>query len=268
MSNPAAPTSSAPRRPRSPRAKGPVTLAIDVGGTGLKATVLGADDTMLVDRVRRPTTYPMPPDKLVADLAELVHGLPRYDRVSVGFPGMVRYGRVLSAPHFVTVAGPGTKISKELSAAWDGVDLAGMLSAALGQVPVKVANDADVQGAAVVQGKGLELVVTLGTGVGTALFLEGMLTPHLEIAHHPFRKDQTYNERIGDAARKAIGSKRWNRRVKDAIDTLDALVFFDHVYIGGGNSGRIKIDLGPKATIVDNDAGLLGGIRLWERASH
>lgn len=223
---------------------------------------------MLVDRVRRPTTYPCPPDRLVDDLAELVGPLPRFDRVSVGFPGMVRHGRVLSAPHFVTVKGPGTKISKKLTAAWDNVDLAGALSTALRGVPVKVANDADVQGAAVVTGQGLELVVTLGTGVGTGLFMDGRLAPHLEIAHHPFRRDQTYNEQIGDAALSKIGLAKWNRRVKLAIETLDALLFFDHVYVGGGNSSKVKADLGPKASIIDNSAGILGGIRLWERALH
>ncbi len=245
---------------------GPVTLAIDIGGTGLKASVLSVDGSMLVDRVRRPTTYPLPPEKLVADLAELVGPLPRFDRVAAGFPGMVRGGRVLSAPHFVTVAGPGTRISNDLGAKWDNVDLAGMLSSALGGLPTKVANDADVQGAAVISGRGLELVVTLGTGVGTGLFMNGTLAPHLELGHHPFQKDRSYDERLGEAARQAVGPKRWNRRVKAAVATLDALLFFDHVYIGGGNSHRVKADLGPKATIVDNSAGLLGGIRLWERA--
>ena len=132
----------------------------------------------------------------------------------------------------------------------------------------KVANDADVQGAAVVQGKGLEFVITLGTGFGTACFLDGNLMPHLEIAHQPFRKGETYNEQLGERTRKDIGDDRWNVRVRKAINQLDLMLYFDHLYIGGGNARRVKRDdLGDvldKTTVVDNSAGILGGIRLWE----
>lgn len=242
----------------------PITLAIDVGGSGLKATVFDTDGTQIGARVRVPTTYPLPPEALVGALTALVQPLPPYDRVSVGFPGVVRDGRVLSAPHFVTVAGPGTKVSPPLQAGWQGFDLAGALEQALGK-PTRVANDADVQGSAVVRGEGVEMVVTLGTGVGTALFSAGVLAPHLELAHHPLRKGKTYNEYLGDAARKKIGSKKWNRRVRRLVATLDALVFFDHLYIGGGNSSKLTGDLGSRVTVVDNTAGLLGGIKLWER---
>lgn len=250
--------------PAQVRPGGPFTLAIDIGGTGLKASVLDASDTMVADRVRVDTTYPMPPERLVDTLVDLVGNLPDFDRASAGFPGMVRGGVVLSAPHFVTVAGPGSKVDKRLVAAWDHFDLATALATRLGK-PTRVDNDAEVQGAAVVTGHGLELAITLGTGVGTAVFLDGKLQAHLELAQHPLSHDQTYNERIGDAARKKIGKKRWNRRVRRAVATLDALLFPDHVYIGGGNSSRITIDLGDKVTLVDNSAGILGGLRLWER---
>lgn len=245
-------------------AKKLATLAIDVGGTGLKASVLDQSGAMEVDRVRVATSYPCPPTKLVETLRRLVQPLPAYDRVSAGFPGMVRDGCVLSAPHFVTVSGPGSETVPDLVEAWDGFDLAGALEAALGK-PTKVVNDADLQGAAVVKGKGLELVVTLGTGVGTGLFFHGRLTPHMELAHHPLHKNQSYNEYIGNDARKRIGNKKWNRRVKRAVETLDALFFYDHVYIGGGNSKHVTADLGPKVSIVDNSAGILGGIKLWDR---
>lgn len=240
------------------------TLAIDVGGTGLKASVLDPAGAMEVDPVRVPTSYPCPPTKLVETLRQLVLPLPVYDRVSVGFPGMVRDGCVLSAPHFVTESGPGSKIVPDLVEEWSGFDVAASLEAAL-EKPTKVVNDADLQGAAVVKGKGLELVVTLGTGVGTGLFFHGRLTPHIELAHHPLHNNESYNEYIGNAARKRIGEKKWNKRVKLAVETLDALFFYDQIYVGGGNSKRIKVDLGPKATIVDNVAGILGGIKLWDR---
>ncbi len=241
----------------------PTTLAIDIGGSGLKASVLDAHGAMVVDRVRVPTTYPLPPQKLVDDLVELVRPLPPFDRVSAGFPGVVRKGRILTAHNLVTASGAGSEVLPELVEAWTGFDLAGELARRLGR-PTKVVNDADMQGAAVVVGNGLELVVTLGTGFGTGLYFDGRLAPHLELAHHPLRKDRTYEEELGDAARKEVGNKRWNERVQFAIQTLHTLLNYDHLYVGGGNAKRLTIDLGPKATVVSNAAGILGGIRLWE----
>jgi polyphosphate glucokinase len=241
----------------------PFTLAVDIGGTGLKASVLDADGAMVADRVKVPTTYPLPPDKLVSVLTKLVAPLPTAERASVGFPGMVRDGSVLSAPHFSTKEGPGSAVDPDLAQLWSGFDLASALHAAFG-VPTKVANDADIQGAAVVSGKGLELAITLGTGFGSGLFYQGHLMPHLEIAHQPFRKGETYNEQLGEATRKEIGEERWNKRVHKAIVNLRAMMFFDHLYIGGGNSRRVHRDtLGGDVTIVDNTAGILGGIKLW-----
>jgi polyphosphate glucokinase len=175
---------------------------------------------------------------------------------------MIRKGRVLSAPHFVTESGPGSKIDDTLVAEWDHFDLAGALKKRL-EKPTRVANDADLQGAAVVSGKGLELVITLGTGVGTALFYDGRLLPHLEFAHTPFRKGETYNEQLGDATRKEVGNGRWNKRVRRAVDTMRALSFFDHCYIGGGNAKHLTGDLATDVSTVDNTAGILGGIKLW-----
>ena len=227
---------------------------------------------MVADRVKVETKYPMPPDGdtgLVATLTKLVTPLPEADRVSCGFPGMVRGGHVLSAPHFVTKKGPGTEVDRKLVEAWSHFDLAGALAAALGK-PTRVATDADVQGAAVVEGHGLELVITLGTGFGTAVFMNGHLLPHMELAHHPFRKNETYNEQLGEAARKDTGDERWNRRVREAIACLDGLFFFDHLFIGGGNARRIdRDDLGEvleRITVVDNTAGILGGVKLWDGA--
>jgi polyphosphate glucokinase len=241
----------------------PLTLAIDVGGTGLKASVLDASGAMVANRVRVDTSYPCPPTDLVEDLVTLVAPLPSAQRVSVGFPGMIRKGHVLSAPHFVTTHGPGTAIDDKLVEQWAAFDLAGALRKRL-RKPTRVANDADVQGAAVVKGDGLEMVVTLGTGVGTALFYEGRILPHLEFAHTPFRKGETYNEQLGEEARKQVGSQRWNRRVRKAMAVFRALTFFDRCYVGGGNSNRVNLDLGADVTIVDNSAGILGGIKLWE----
>ena len=242
------------------------TLAVDVGGTGIKASVLDPAGMLQHERVRVATPYPLAPARLVSTIQTLTTELPAFDRVSVGFPGMVRDGRVLTAPHFVSPTGPGGKIDTELLTEWTGTDLQSAVASALGK-PAKVANDADIQGAAVVAGKGLEMVVTLGTGLGTALFFHGMLAPHLELAHHPFRKGQTYNQQLGDLARREVGRGRWNTRVAFMIDTLHALVFYDHLWIGGGNSRHVKLDLAPNVTLADNSAGILGGIKLWERSA-
>lgn len=243
---------------------GPLTLAIDVGGTGLKASVLDAEDRMVADRVRVATTYPLSPEDFVRHLVDLVRPLPAYDRISVGFPGVVRRGRILTAPHFVTAHGPGTTIVPELVRAWTDFPAADRLSAALGK-PTRIANDADLQGLAVVDGHGLEFVVTLGTGVGTALFLDGVLAPHLELAHQPFRKGETYNEQIGDAALQKIGPKKWRKRTMKALENFARLVNYDRCYIGGGNARLLAHRIDPAFVIVDNVAGILGGIRLWER---
>jgi polyphosphate glucokinase len=242
----------------------PFTLAVDIGGTGLKASVLDASGAMVADRVRVATTYPLPPEKLVTMLGRLVAPLPRAERASVGFPGMVRDGLVLSAPHFSTKHGPGSAVDADLAKQWSEYDLASELTTSF-SMPTKVANDADIQGAAVIRGKGLELAITLGTGFGTGLFYEGQLMPHLEIAHQPFRKGETYNDQLGEAARKDVGEERWNKRVHKAIANLRAMLFFDHLYVGGGNSRRIaRNNLADDVTIVDNTAGILGGIKLWE----
>jgi polyphosphate glucokinase len=245
----------------------PYTLAIDIGGTGLKANVLDKTGEVVADRVRTPTTYPMPPDQMVAKLTGLAQRLPEADRASAGFPGMVRRGRVLSAPHFVCKKGPGTEVDPELVKEWSGFDLAAALSRAVGK-PCRVANDADVQGAAVVSGKGFEAVVTLGTGFGTAFFMDGRLLPHMEFAHVDFRKGDSFNEQLGEPVRKKIGDKKWNKRVRHAIEYLDTLTEFDHLYIGGGNAPRIvRDDLGQvlqRITVVPNSAGILGGIKLWD----
>lgn len=231
-------------------AEGPLTLGIDVGGTGLKAAVVDTHGEMVGERVRIDTPYPCPPDVMVDALVELVAPLAATDRVSVGFPGVVRGGRIITAPHF------GTEF-------WSGFALAAALQERLG-LPTRVLNDADMQGLGVIEGQGLELVVTLGTGVGTALFQDGWLMPHLELAHHPVSgKGKTYNQYLGNAARKKVGEEKWNRRVHRALGQLRALVLFDRLYLGGGNARRITFDLDPDTRIVSNTAGILGGIALW-----
>jgi len=226
------------------------TLAIDIGGTGLKATVLDSSGRMMVERVRVPTPSPCRPAILLRTLERLIAPLITFDRISIGFPGVIRGGRVITAPHFDTDA-------------WRNYPLEAAAARRFGK-PVRLLNDADVQGLGIIAGRGLEVVLTLGTGVGSAVFSEGRLTPHLELAQHPIRKHKTYNDYIGSEARLALSAKKWNRRVLRAVGIVDDLLHYDVLYLGGGNAAHITVDLPKNVRIASNDAGLTGGIHLWD----
>jgi len=228
---------------------GPRTLAIDVGGTGLKASVLDRAGKMLVDRVRVATPYPCPPKVLLRTLVALVAPLLGFDRISVGFPGVVRDGRTLTAPHF------GDR-------PWRNFPLAAILSKRFGK-PVRLLNDAEVQGFGIVKGRGLEVVLTLGTGAGTAVFRDGLLMPHLELAQHPIHDNQTYNDYIGSKALRREGAKKWSHRVRKTIKILNSLLHYDVLYLGGGNGDKV-IDPPGDVRIASNRAGITGGFRLWD----
>jgi polyphosphate glucokinase len=230
------------------------TLAIDIGGTRIKATVLDQEGEMCAERVRVETPDPCPPEALLVACKKLVNQLPDFGRVSVGFPGVVRKGRVMAAHNL------GTEL-------WKSFNLAHALEQ-LFKKPVRVINDADMQGLGAIKGDGVEMVITLGTGFGSSLFEDGGIAPHLEFAHHPFRNGETYEEQLGLRALEEVGKKRWNRRVLRAIKTLRTLTNFDHLYIGGGNAEFIAFNLAPDISIVPNTLGMIGGIWLWrERAS-
>lgn len=239
-----------------------LTLAIDIGGSGFKASIVNAQGVMTTDRVRVDTPYPCPPERLVPTLCDLVSGLLDVHRVSVGFPGLVRHGRVVEVPSLSRSEYSGER-DPELAAAWHGFDLAHALAQAF-QLPTKVVNDADMQGCAVASGVGLEFVMTLGTGVGTALFNDGVLLPHLELSHGPFRDGMSFDIALGNAQRKEIGNERWAKRVRKAIEAFDDMLFFDRVYVGGGNAKQLTpAEIGPKGEIVPNTSGILGGVRVW-----
>jgi polyphosphate glucokinase len=230
------------------------TLAIDVGGTGLKASILDARGKMIADRVSIDTPYPCPPKVMVKALVALVEPLPAFDRVAVGFPGYVRHDKILTAPEF----------GNDL---WHGFDLAKVLQAKFGK-PVRLLNDADMQGFAAIKGKGLELAVTLGTGVGTGLFRDGELMPHLELARHPVHGGKNYDEYLGKKALKKIGKKRWNDRVQRALKILHDLLLPDKIYIGGGNSRHITFKLDSHVRLISNEDGILGGFMAWKSTQH
>ena len=245
---------------------GPRTLAVDVGGSGLKAVVLDPDGEMISERVRVETPYPCPPPVLLEELDKLAKTQPEYDRVSVGFPGAIRRGRVREVPAF-SRRGPGHKPDGELVAAWNAFELEDALQQRFGR-PTRVANDADVQGCAVVTGTGMELVITLGTGVGCAVFFDGALLPHMELSHGRFAEGLSIEVACGDHHPEKIGNKAWRKLVSSALDAFEAMVLPDHLFVGGGNAKRLDPDaLGSNRSVVPNISGLLGGIRLWERAA-
>lgn len=227
-------------------------LAIDVGGTGLKTAVIDDEGKMLTDRARVPTPHPCPPAALIDAVAGMAADFPAFDRISIGFPGVVRNGHVLTAPNLGTED-------------WAGFGLTDAISQRFGGHPARLINDAEMQGFAIVAGKGLEMVLTLGTGAGTALFRDGELMPHMELAHHPIRGDKTYDEYLGNAAFEAEGKKHWNKRVERTIGILFTLLHYDHLYLGGGNSKHIDFELPSAVTVASNEAGLEGGAGLWRK---
>ena len=226
-------------------------LSIDVGGSHLKADVLDDVGKSAAQRIRVPTPQPCPPDVLVKLVTEMVAGLPPFDRISIGFPGVICRGKVMTAVNLGNDA-------------WVGYPLERSLSQALGGHPAKLINDADMQGFGLIKGKGLEFVVTLGTGMGTGLFLDGELMPHMELAHHPLKKGKTYEQLLGNVAYQDAGKKKWNKRLHLALRTINVLLSPDRIYLGGGNADYVDPDgLPENVSIGDNKAGIVGGAALW-----
>jgi polyphosphate glucokinase len=241
-----------PAKPPSAEApvasKGARTLALDIGGTGLKGMVLDHDGKPLNERVRVETPRPATPKALLAALAQVIKQQPHFDRVSVGFPGVVMDGVVHTAPN--------------LDPTWANVDIDAAVTK-LTQKPSRVLNDAAIQGFGAIEGHGLELCLTLGTGVGSSLFVDGILVPNLELGHHPFKKGETYEEYLDNATFEKLGKKKWSKRVLEALAQLQPIFNPRVIYLGGGNAKRVVGELPSNVRIVSNDAGILGGIALW-----
>lgn len=230
-------------------AAGLKTLAIDIGGTGLKALILDIGGNPLSDRARVDTPQPATPDAVLSTLWTMIEPLGEFDRVSVGFPGVVVEGVISTAPNL------GTK-------EWKGFDLAKAITDKTRR-PTRVLNDAGVQGYGVIEGRGVEMILTLGTGLGCALYSDGKYVPNLELAHHPFAKGKTYEQYVGKKALEKVGKKKWNSRVSEVIEQVLPIFNPRRLYLGGGNAKKLKIKLPENVTITENVAGLLGGIALW-----
>lgn len=245
---------------------GPLTLAVDCGGGGIKASVLDGRGTMVAPATRTPTPYPLPPDLLVDIVADFASQLPTCDRVTVGMPGMLRHGVVIQTPHYVCKAGPRTRVLPEMVERWRRCDIRRMVAERL-EVPALVLNDAEVAGAGVVTGTGLEVIITLGTGLGNSVWDGRRLAPHMEISRMPLRWGLIYDDYIGEHERLRLGDAHWSRRVRRVVEALRPALLWDRLYIGGGNGVRITAAqrrlLGDEVVIVPNDAGIRGGVRCW-----
>jgi len=225
-------------------------LSIDIGGSHIKATILNKQGELTMEYDKVVTPMPSTPQNMIEAIKGLVKNFPAYDKISVGFPGYIKNGVVKTAPNLDTKA-------------WADFDLQGKLAEALGK-PAYVVNDADMQGLGVVNGKGFEMVVTLGTGFGTAFLLDGVLLPHMEVSHHPIAKGMDYDEYIGDKALDVLGDKKWNKRMQKVFNVLKTVFNYDTLYIGGGNARKLKIKLDKNMKIVTNEDGIKGGARLWQ----
>jgi len=230
--------------------EGAVTLTIDIGGTGIKMLRLDAAARPLGERTRELTPRPALPGPVQGVIAVMLKERHSFDRISVGFPGVVVRGVVQTAPNLDTEA-------------WRGTDLQQAIEATSGK-PTRVINDADLQGYGVIEGHGVELVLTLGTGLGTALYSDGHLVANLELAHHPFGDGQTYEERVSDEACHRLGPTTFTDRVLDMLDQLRPILNYERLHLGGGNLRHVERDRLPDDVhFFDNVAGMRGGVNLW-----
>lgn len=226
-------------------------LAIDIGGSHIKATLLNDEGGMIDEYKKIATPVPATPDAALHVIQQLADMFPGYTHVSAGFPGYVRNGIVFTAPNLGTDD-------------WRNTNLQGLLTTKLDK-PAKVVNDADMQGLGIVSGKGLELVITLGTGFGSALLNDGQLLPHLEIGQHPVTKSKTYDLFVGEKAMEEIGKQKWNERVQKVIENMKTLINYDQLYISGGNASKLTFTLDSNISIANNKLGIKGCARLWQQ---
>jgi len=227
----------------------PVTLAIDMGGSHIKAALLGATGHLVSERLRIDTPDPLTPKRLLEALVGIAESLDAHDRVSVGVNGLVHGGCIYAIP---VTAQP----------AFHGFDLAGKLRRR-DRRPVRLLNDAQMHGLGFIRGRGVEMAITLGTGLGSALFIDGKLGPHVQFLSGAGSEDLKGGD-YGDLALHALGRKRWSRRVGRLIELIRRLTNFDHLFIGGGNARQLSLDLPRDVTRGDNSAALMGAVRMWE----
>jgi polyphosphate glucokinase len=215
-------------------------LVVDVGGTSVKTLVTGGEK-----RRSLPSGPKMTPKKMVAGIKEIVSGW-TYDVISIGYPGPVLQGRPVAEPW-------------NLGGGWVGFDFVSAFG-----VPVKIINDAAMQALGSYDG-GKMLFLGLGTGLGTAMIVEGIVEP-MELGHLPYKK-HTYEDYVGGAALERYGKKKWRRHVVDVVERLIAALEPEDTVIGGGNVTILET-LPPHCRAGDNGNAFRGGFRLWDKREY
>lgn len=224
-------------------------LTIDIGGTGIKAGLLYKDGTFLAPPRRCPSPKNSP-QQMLAAIADLADGIGDFDAISIGFPGSIKHHTILTAPNLG-------------SEAWRGTNFSALVESHF-QRPTKLVNDATLHGLGIISEHGLEVVLTLGTGMGFALFLNGVPAPQIELGRHTAGEEPSYDEFVGNAALQKLGEEHWKQRVQEAIQRIARLVNFDTLYLGGGNARLFSdAELPDSVKRADNEAGLTGGVKLW-----
>ena len=211
-------------------------LAIDVGGSHVKVRVSGREEVRAFESGPTLTAAEM-----VAGVRQLT-GEWTYGVVSIGYPGIVVHGKILTEPH-------------NLGAGWVGFNFRKAFDR-----PTRVINDAAMQAIGSYQG-GRMLFLGFGTGLGSALIVDGVVES-MELAHMNYKKGKTYEEYVGDAGRRKLGSKKWRHAVEDIVESLRAALEADYVVLGGGNARKLK-KMPKGATLGDNEFAFRGGFRMW-----
>jgi predicted NBD/HSP70 family sugar kinase len=214
-------------------------LVIDVGGTHVKVRATGHKQ-----RIEISSGPKMTAKKMVAAVKKRIAGW-TYDVVTIGYPGAVLHGRIASEPH-------------NLGSGWIGFDFKQAF-----RHPVKIINDAAMQALGSYEGKRM-LFLGLGTGLGSAMVIDGVLEP-MELAHLPYKKGRTYEDYVGVAGLKRLGKKKWRHAVNDVIERLKTALEADYVVVGGGDVRLLK-KLPRGARRGDNDNAFRGGDRLWTKS--
>jgi polyphosphate glucokinase len=216
-----------------------VILGVDVGGSHVKALL----STKGSERRRFDSGPHLTPQEMVDGLTDIISGW-AFDVVSIGVPAAVRDGRVVVEP-------------VNLGHGWVGFDFEEALAK-----PTKLVNDAAMQALGSYEG-GKMLFLGLGTGLGSALVVDGSVLP-MELAHLPFR-DSTFEEHVGSHGRKRLGQRKWERAVAETIERLTAALGPDYVVLGGGNAKKLK-ELPPDVRMGGNDNAFVGAFRLWDQS--
>jgi polyphosphate glucokinase len=212
-------------------------LVIDIGGTNVKILATGQETPR-----KFPSGPTLSPGQMVAGVKEAAADW-LYDVVSIGYPGPVYQSRPITEPY-------------NLGRGWVGFDFEG----AFGK-PVKLVNDAAMQALGSYEG-GRMLFLGLGTGLGSAMVVDGVVEP-MELAHLPYRK-RTFEDYVGIRGLEEFGKKKWRKLVADVVERLATALEADYVVLGGGNVRKLK-ELPPGARPGDNTNAFRGGFRLWEK---